>query len=102
MEKKIKDFEVKHGIEWQYKELTIKELRIHIDKLEELGVTHVEISAQSNGYESYDIEIEAICRRIETDCEFDERVSEERDKVNRVVHRELTELKKLKAKYPNN
>ena len=74
MEKQEQDFEINYSLDWT-DDVSIEQLKKDIEELEKLGATHVNIEP----FISYDcayVEINAICRRIETDEEFEQRKKE--------------------------
>ena len=97
MEKQEQDFEINYSLDWTYG-VSIEQLKKDIEELEKLGATHVNIEP----YISYDcphIEINAICRRIETDEEFEQRKRLFEAWQEQCKQRELKQLAELKAKY---
>jgi hypothetical protein len=98
MEKWIKTTQVDFDFDWT-DGVKIEKLKEDIAKLEELGVTDVDISLD----ESWDIGIRAHIEQIETDAEYKARIErkkeEEKQQYDDVRRRELAELKRLKEKY---
>ena len=97
MEKLEQDFEINYSLDWAY-DVSIEQLKKDIEELEKLGATHVNIEP----FISYDcayVEINAICRRIETDEEFEQRKKEVEARQEQHRQRELKQLAELKAKY---
>ena len=97
MEKQEQDFEINYSLDWIY-DVSIEQLKKDIEELEKLGATHVNIEP----FISYDcayVEINAICRRIETDEEFEQRKKEIEARQEQYRQRELQQLAELKAKY---
>ena len=97
MEKQEQDFEINYSLDWAYG-VSIEQLKKDIEELEKLGATHINIEP----YISYDcayVEIDAICRRIETDEEFEQRKKEAEARQEQHRQRELKQLAELKAKY---
>jgi hypothetical protein len=98
MEKWIKTTQVDFDLDWT-DGVKIEKLKEDIAKLEELGVTDVDISLD----ESWDIGIRAHIEQIETDAEYKARIErkkeEEKQQYDDVRRRELAELKRLKEKY---
>ena len=97
MEKQEQDFELNYSLDWIY-DVSIEQLKKDIEELEKLGATHVNIEP----FISYDcayVEINAICRRIETDEEFEQRKKEVEARQEQYRQRELKQLAELKAKY---
>lgn len=97
MEKLEQDFEINYSLNWAYG-VSIEQLKKDIKELEKLGANRVDIEP----YISYDcpyIEINAICRRIETDEEFEQRKKEVEARQEQYRQRELQQLADLKAKF---
>ena len=97
MEKQERDFEINYSLNWAYG-VAIEQLKKDIKELEKLGANRVDIEP----YISYDcphIEINAICRRLETDEEFEQRKKEVEARQEQYRQRELKQLAELKAKY---
>ena len=97
MEKQEKDFKIEYCLEWLYG-VEISQLKKDIAELEKLGATHVNIE-NSISYDCSYVEIDAICRRIETDYEFEQRKKEAEARQNQIKQRDLKQLEELKAKY---
>lgn len=97
MEKQIIDVVINPNLEWGYG-IELQKLKKDIELLEQLGVTHVEISADDY-YGCATLEIKAICRRLETDEEYDQRIIKERDELLKRERYELELFEKLKKKY---
>lgn len=97
MEKIIIDSRLDYCLNWEYG-IEISKLKKDIEEIEKLGATHVNIDSAIIYDDSYVI-IDPICRRLETDEEFETRktISELSLKENR--ERELRQLEILKAKY---
>lgn len=97
MEKIIIDSILNYCLNWEYG-IEISKLKNDIEEIEKLGATHVNIDSAIIYDDSYVI-IDPICRRLETDEEFETRkmISELSLKENR--ERELRQLEILKAKY---
>ena len=96
MEKKERDFKVEYSLDWAY-DVSIEQLKKDIEELEKLGATHINIECGSS-YDSY-VDIEAVCRRIETDEEFEQRKKEFEERKERLKQRELKQLAELRARY---
>lgn len=94
MEKQEQDFKLNYSLDWTYG-VSIEQLKKDIEELEKLGATHVNIER----YDCYHVEIDAICRRIETDEEFEQRKKEVEARQDQYRQRELKQLAELKAKY---
>ena len=97
MEKQEQDFEINYSLDWAYG-VSIEQLKKDIEELEKLGVTHVEIEPGMS-YDCPYVEIDVICRRIETDEEFEQRKKEVEARQAEHRQRELKQLAELKAKY---
>lgn len=97
MEKIIIDSRLDYCLNWEYG-IEISKLKKDIEEIEKIGATHVNIDSAIIYDDSYVI-IDPICRRLETDEEFETRktISELSLKENR--ERELRQLEILKAKY---
>ena len=85
------DFRWSDGIE-------ISEIRSDLEKLENLGATHIVIEHEIRYGDSY-LEITAVCERIETDEEYDKRVQLQERLYQLNKQRDLDLLAKLKNKY---
>lgn len=97
MEKREQDFEINYSLDWAY-DVSIEQLKKDIEELEKLGTTHVNIKPVIS-YDCPYVEIGAICRRIETDEEFEQRKKEVEARQEQHKQRELKQLAELKAKY---
>ena len=97
MEKEERDFKLEYQLDWTYG-VEISKLKSDIEALEKLGATHVEIEHGIN-YDCSYVEIGAICRRIETDEEFEQRKKEVEARQEQNKQRELKQLQELKTKY---
>jgi hypothetical protein len=97
MEKQEQDFKLNYSLDWTYG-VKISQLKKDIEEIEKLGATHVNIEPDV----SYDCPIaiiDAICRRIETDEEFELRKKEFEAHQEQNRQRELKQLAQLKSKY---
>ena len=97
MEKQEQDFKINYSLDWTYG-VSIEQLKKDIEELEKLGATHVNIE-HGIDYDCFYVEIGAICRRIETDEEFEQRKKEVETRQEQHRQRELKQLAELKAKY---
>ena len=97
MEKQKQDFKLNYSLDWTYG-VTIERLKKDIEELEKIGATHVNIE-HGISYDCSYVEIDAICRRIETDEEFEQRKKEVEARQEQYRQRELKQLAELKAKY---
>lgn len=97
MEKQEQDFKLNYSLEWTYG-VEISQLKKDIEELEKLGATHVNIE-HGISYDCSYVEIDAICRRIETDEEFEQRKKEFDARQEQNRQRELKQLAELKSKY---
>lgn len=97
MEKQEQDFKLNYSLEWTYG-VEISQLKKDIEELEKLGATHVNIE-HGISYDCSYVEIDAICRRIETDEEFEQRKKEVDARQEQYRQRELKQLADLKSKY---
>lgn len=97
MKKIERNFEIKFDFDWAWG-IEISKLKEDLAELERLGATHVDIEANVC-YDSATLDIEAYCRRVETDEECKERISKENRRKDEQKRRELEQLEKLKAKY---
>lgn len=97
MEKQERDFKIEYSLDWTYG-IEISQIKKDIEELEKLGATHIDIE-HGVSYECSYVEIDAICRRIETDEEFEKRKKEVEARKERNKQRELEQLAKLKLKY---
>ena len=98
MEKKERDFKIEYSLDWTYGGVEIAQLKKDIDELEKLGATHIDIE-HGVSYDCSYVEIDAICRRIETDQEFEQRKKEVEARQEQNKQRELRQLEELKSKY---
>lgn len=69
--REVIDFDVDYVLDWTY-EVSIDDIRKDLDKLEQLGATHIEINSELE-YDSAYTSIKAISRRLETDEELNKR-----------------------------
>jgi 2-methylisocitrate lyase-like PEP mutase family enzyme len=97
MEKQEQDFKLDYSLDWT-DGVSIEQLKKDIEELEKLGATHVNIE-HGISYDCIYVEIDAICRRIETDEEFEQRKKEFEARQEQYKQRELQQLADLKAKY---
>ena len=99
MQKQKQDFKLNFSLDWTYG-VSIEQLKKDIEELEKLGATHVNIESVIDYYDdcSY-VVIDAICRRIETDEEFEQRKKEVEAQQEQRKQQELIQLAELKAKY---
>ena len=97
MQKQERDFKLDYLLDWTYA-VEISKFKSDIAELEKLGATHVEIEHGINHDCSY-VEIDAICRRIETNEEFEQRKKEVEAHQEKNKQRELSQLQELKLKY---
>jgi len=97
MEKQEQDFKLEYSLDWTYG-IEISELKKDIEELEKLGATHVNIE-HGVSYDCSYVRIYAICRRIETDEEFEFRKKEFEAHQEQNRQRELKQLAQLKSKY---
>lgn len=97
MEKQEQDFTINYSLDWIYG-VEISQLKKDIEELEKLGATHVNIEPGIS-YDCSYVEIDAICRRIETDEEFEQRKKEVEARQEQRKQQELKQLADLKAKY---
>lgn len=97
MEKQERNFKLNYQLDWAYG-VEISQLKKDIEELEKLGATHVEIESVTS-YDSSYIEIDAYCKRIETDEEFNQRKKELDMRKEKMKQRELKQLEELISKY---
>ena len=97
MEKQEIDYKLNFSLNWEY-EVSLSKLKEDIHHLEMLGATHVLINAESSYDVSYAL-IDAICRRMETDEEFEQRKKVIEARENEIKQHELKTYERLKAKY---
>ncbi len=97
MEKQEQDFKLNYSLDWTY-EVKISQLKKDIEEIEKLGATHVNIQPDVS-YDCPITRIDAICRRIETDEEFELRKKEVEARQEQNRQRELKQLAQLKSKY---
>lgn len=100
MNKLIKNIDILYNIDWEYM-ISISQLKADIEKLEELGATHVDIKAVDHNY-TY-VTFIPICQRVETDEEYKQRKKNEsarkRQNKKEEVDKEIELYNKLKEKY---
>lgn len=99
MEKQERNFKINYPLDWTYG-VSIERLKKDIEEIEKLGATHVNIE-HGIDYDCSYVEIDAICRRIETDEEFEQRKKEVEARWEKYRQQELKQLAELKAKYEN-
>tara|TARA_R110002012_G_scaffold154093_2_gene314332 strand:+ start:1050 stop:1349 length:300 start_codon:yes stop_codon:yes gene_type:complete len=97
MEKQERDFKIEYSLDWIYG-IKISRIKKDIEELEKLGATHIDIE-HGGSYDCSYVEIDAVCRRIETDEEFEKRKKEVEARQEHDTRRELEQLAKLKLKY---
>lgn len=97
MEKQERDFKINYPLDWTYG-VSIEQLKKDIEEIEKLGATHVNIE-HGISYDCSYVDIDVICRRIETDEEFEQRKKEDEARQEQRRQRELKQLAELKAKY---
>lgn len=97
MKKEIKKFEINYNFSW-LEDVKIEDIKKDLHELEKIGATHLRIQSRTE-YDSSYVEINAIVERIETDDEFNVRVSVENIRQEEIKKRELAQLEKLKVKY---
>lgn len=97
MEKQERDFKLSYPLDWTYG-VSIEQLKKDISEIEKLGATHINIIHGISYYCSY-VEIDAICRRIETDEEFEQRKKDIEARQEQHRQYELKLLAELKAKH---
>jgi len=97
MEKQEQEFKLNYTLDWTYG-VSIEQLKKDIEELEKIGATHVNIE-HGISYDCSYVEIDAICRRIETDEEFEQRKKEFETRQEQYRQRDLRQLADLKAKY---
>jgi len=73
MEKQNKRFNVKYNFDW-YHGVDLNKMRKDLDELEQIGVTHIGMGV--NKYKgSTEFTIDAYTVRLETDTEFNDRIT---------------------------
>jgi hypothetical protein len=82
----------------EFKKKGYKHIEKDIEEIEKLGATHVNIQPDVS-YDCPITRIDAICRRIETDEEFELRKKEFEAHQEQNRQRELKQLAQLKSKY---
>ena len=97
MEKQEIDFKLAYPLDWTC-EVEISQLKKDIEELEKLGATHVSVD-HGISYDCSYVTIDAICRRIETDEEFEKRKNEYEARQAETKRRELKYLEEIKSKY---
>jgi len=96
MKKILKKFDVPYYLNWKY--ATIDQIREDLNEIEKLGATYVELGyTENDGCVS--VYVDPKVNRLETDEEFEKRISDENDSNERIKTRELAELERLKNKY---
>jgi hypothetical protein len=97
MEKQERDFKTDYCLNWTYG-VEISQMKKDIEEIEKLGATHVNIE-HGICYDCSYVEIDAVCRRMETYEEFEVRKKEMDSRNAEYERRELEQFKKLKEKY---
>jgi len=97
MKKEVIDFELNYRFDWS-EGIEIEKIKEDIKELEKLGATHIEITSHAE-YDSHYVDFKGICKRIETDEEFEQRKKESRQRNERIKEMELKKLEELKLKY---
>ena len=87
MEKETRKFKVNYSLNWEYG-VEIGKLKQDLEAIEKLGATHVEIE-HGIDYDCSYVTIEAMAERIETDDEFNARISESNRRQEDIKRREL-------------
>jgi aerobic-type carbon monoxide dehydrogenase small subunit (CoxS/CutS family) len=96
MERGEQDFKLEYPINWTY-EVAISQVKKDIEELEKLGATHIEIDHGITYGCSY-VLIYSICRRIETNEEFENRKKEVEKMQEQYKQKLLQQIAKLNAK----
>jgi hypothetical protein len=91
-----RDFIIESDMYWD--RIPINKLREELDRLEEIGTTHIEIEVKVE-WDTPILDIWAIQNRLETEQECNERLSKEKEKNERIEKREREQLRKLQEKY---
>jgi len=99
MKKEIREFKIEYPINWEYG-VTVQELSSDLERIKELGATHINIEPYDY-YGSLGVLFEAVCERMETDAEFNERVNKDNTIKESIKKKELKQLEELKKKYEN-
>lgn len=97
MEKTERRFVVDYKFDWKYT-VTLAQMRKDLDAMEKLGVTDIEIDANSF-YDSSILEIVPISCRMETDEELKLRLDKVERENEAVRQRELGQWQRLQLKY---
>lgn len=99
MKKIEREIKVDYTLDWECG-IKIEDLKKDIENIEKLGVTHVCIYYEHDpDPDSCYIEVQPICRRIETNEEFEKRKKEIKKQQEKTKQRELKLLEELKLKY---
>jgi hypothetical protein len=94
----VRKFDVDYSLGWAYECVPIKEMRIQLDRIEQLGATHVELNTFNFHSDPY-IDIRIYSERIETDEECAARLAAQAYDLELTKQREMAQLKQLKIKY---
>lgn len=97
MKKQIVSTKVDYSLNWAYS-VEISQIKKDLDAIEKLGATHVEIDSVTVYDDSY-VKIEPVSEHLETDEEFELRVSEKKRKAEEIKKAELEQYEKIKTKY---
>lgn len=97
MKKIERTFEVDYQLDWEYL-VTIEEIKKDIVELEKLGANIVQIDTEEIGGELF-VKIKAFSERLETDEEYNDRISKENEKLKELERNELAALNRPKSKY---
>ena len=84
--------------DWYYDEVSLQEMRNELDRLEALGVTHIEFDYDVK-YGDFDYNFKALQIRPETDEEFESRKKALLERREFERQKDLKRLAELKAKY---
>lgn len=97
--KEVKEIVIENNVAWYEEE--IDELINHINELKKQGATHIYFETEEEYGETY-TNIKAICKRLETDEEYETRMNIAKHQAEGLRKRELAELQRLKEKYESN
>lgn len=97
MKREIIRTKINYSLDWEYG-VEISQMRKDLDAIEKLGATHVEIDGAIIYDDSY-VKIEAVSEHLETDEEFELRMSEKKRRAEEVKKAELEQFERIKSKY---
>lgn len=94
MKRQIKDEVIDCYLDWKYTQVSLSEIREDLERLESLGVTHIEFDTID-----HELSIKPIRQREESDEEFNKRLQFIKEREEAIKKQELQQLEILKKKY---